>query len=239
MQYAYRKQPPPMGKTALRWGLIFGLLHGILSAILTLLADTLLNRLAGILTLLSIPLACIFFFVAGFLASRQSSRITGGTLGGLWAGIISKILSTILATLFLLVLHLPRSPQLAGRTASPTQLLPFFTLELLFLVLDIGLGGSFGALGGRFGKGPSEEEVVEAVLPASTRVVIRPSESLVSRTAEMSRGPEVSPVRPPLPPSTPAETPDTNIAEDPYPYGKPFFPPPYPVPPTQARRPQR
>jgi hypothetical protein len=241
MQFAYRKQPPPMGKTALRWGLIFGLLHGILSSILTLLADTILNRISGMLTLLSIPLACIFFFLAGFLAARQSGRITGGTLGGLWAGITSKILSTILAVLFLLVFHLPRSSQLSGQAISSTQLIPFFVLELLFLVLDIGLGGSFGALGGRFGKGPSKEEATEttgATLPASTRVSIRPSETLVSREAGAPRAPEALSVRSPSQLSTSAEVPDTDPVADPYPYGKPFFPPPYPVPPTQSRRPQ-
>jgi hypothetical protein len=218
MQFAYRQQPPAPGKTALRWGLILGLLHGIVSSLLTVLAATILIKVSGPLTLLSIPLACIFFFLAGFFAARQTRRVASGTLSGLLAGIISKILSTILVALFFFVYQLPRTPQFAGRAVSPSRLIPLFTLELLYLVLDIALGVGFGALGGRFGKGPSMEE---EPLPTSMRSPAQPQQ------------PPAPPIRPPQPP-TPAEPPDS----DPYPYGKPFFPPPYPVPPTQSRRPQ-
>ncbi len=224
MQFAYRQRPPSIGRAALRWGLIFGLLHGIISSILTALAATIFIRFSGVLTLLSIPIACIFFFLAGFFAARQTRRVVSGTLGGLWAGFISRILSTILVVIFNLFYQLPRHPQPGGQTVSVSRLAPLFVLELLYLVLDLGLGAGFGALSGLLGKSVSK---VPPPLPTyTTPPAPRPQPS-----APISAPQPSAPISEPRPPAS-------MMPADPAPYGTPFFPPPYPVPPTQSQRPQ-
>src|SRR5690348_8885633 len=151
-----RRQVPRIGRVAFRRGLILGPLNGIISSILTVLAATVLVNASGTLTLLSFPLACIFFLLAGLFAAKEAGRVASGTLAGLWTGIISKVLSTLLVAIFFLVYQLPR---LTGRPVSIARLEPFFLLEFLFLILDVGLGVGFGALGGLIGKSFSKVEL--------------------------------------------------------------------------------
>jgi hypothetical protein len=216
MQFTSRRRPAPrIGRVALRRGLILGPLNGIVSSLLTVLAATVLTRFGGLLTVLSFPLACIFFLLAGVLAARVTGRVASGTLAGLWTGIISKVLSTLLVAIFFLTFQLPR---LTGRPVPISRLEPFFLLESLYLLLDVGLGIGFGALGGLIGKSGSQVQVPSSPFVSSTQTARSPAYVMPALPVEY-----IASAPPPeyVPPSPPAPPP---VSPDPYPYGKPFFP---------------
>jgi hypothetical protein len=243
MQYTYWQAPPSVGRAALRWGLIMGLLHGIISSLLTALAATIFIKFSGLLTLLSILIASIFFLLAGFFAARQTRKVASGSLAGLWAGFISRVLSTILVVLLNIFFLLPRHPQPGVPTVSVARLEPLFVLELLYLALDLGLGVGFGTLGGLPGKSVSK-------VPPSPTEQQQPSAPLSMPQAALRRQQTSASIRVPQPamrqqPSAPIPMPqlpksvEPPAYDDPAPYGTPFFPPPYPVPPTQSPPPSR
>src|SRR5690349_20584368 len=95
------QQPPPSGKTAFRYGLIFGLILAAVEAVIqfinALSASTSMGAttssgagaqlgVALILGGIGFVLGLAAYFVAGIMAANKTGKVSTGTLAGLWTG---------------------------------------------------------------------------------------------------------------------------------------------------------
>ncbi len=203
MQESSISQQP--GKPALRSGVLLGVALGIIHSAIVILTSQ-MNRGYG-----NTPVTTIFLYlitpliwivgllVAGMSGSRVTGKINTGVLAGLFAGTFGGIIAGFGQAI---AMTLSMNQQSATSADTGLLLASGFTVMFFVMVLALGAGAGFGALGGLIGQSMSSvrpqphQPAPSAYPPAAIPYYMPPQQAPV--TPQPSQVP--LPQRPEIPP---------------------------------------